>query len=82
MNLEHQKLELIDWILKLKDSSVINEIIKIREMGCHRSLHAHHSQNRLRKRETPITIEELHKYTASSKVSWAEDVSHHREDRL
>jgi hypothetical protein len=32
--------------------------------------------------DLPITIEELHRYTSSSKTSWAEDVIKHREDRV
>ena len=32
--------------------------------------------------KNPPTIEELHRYTSSSKRSWAEDVSNNREDRL
>ena len=32
--------------------------------------------------ENPITIDELHNYTSSSKNSWADDVIKHREDRI
>ncbi len=32
--------------------------------------------------KSSVTIEELHKYTSSSKSSWAEDVIHNREDRV
>lgn len=32
--------------------------------------------------KSPLTIEELHKYTSSSKTSWADDISESREDRL
>lgn len=32
--------------------------------------------------KSPITIEELHRHTSSSKTSWAEDVIKNREDRV
>lgn len=32
--------------------------------------------------KSPITIEELHRYTSSSTTSWADDVIKHREDRI
>ena len=32
--------------------------------------------------DLPITIEELHRYTSTSKTSWAEDVIKNREDRI
>ncbi|HLP61271.1 MAG TPA: hypothetical protein VK186_20680 [Candidatus Deferrimicrobium sp.] len=30
----------------------------------------------------PLTIEEIHQYTSSSKTSWAESVSNNRDERL
>lgn len=39
-------------------------------------------KNLQEKAENPITIEELHQYTSSSKGSWAEDVIKNREDRI
>jgi hypothetical protein len=32
--------------------------------------------------ESPLTIEELHKFTSTSQASWAEDVIKNREDRI
>ena len=32
--------------------------------------------------KSPLSIEELHRYTSSSKTSWAEDVIKDREDRV
>ena len=32
--------------------------------------------------KSPLTIEELHRYTSSSKTSWAEALSNDREDRV
>lgn len=34
------------------------------------------------KTENPISIEELHRYTSSSKSSWAESVIEERKDRI
>jgi hypothetical protein len=32
--------------------------------------------------KSPLTIEEVHRYTSSSNTSWAESVSNNREERL
>ena len=57
MNIETQKLELIDWILKLKDSSAINKIKKmkdttqekkrkgIRKFGCGKNIFTYISED-------------------------------------
>jgi hypothetical protein len=36
MNVNAQKLELIEWILKLGDAGAIREIMKIKEIASHR----------------------------------------------
>lgn len=81
MNIEAQKLELIDWILNLKDISVIDEIKKVKNTKSGiKSISGKFGGDK--KAKTPITIEELHKLTASSKTSWADDISNNREDRI
>jgi len=32
--------------------------------------------------KSPLTIEELHKYTSSSKTTWSKDISNSRDDRF
>ena len=81
MNIETQKLELIDWILKLKDTTIINDIKRIKNTKSSSKT----TSKKIRSGKTdrnPITIEELHKYTASSKTSWADDIGNSREDRI
>ncbi|MCK5057729.1 MAG: hypothetical protein KAT34_13800 [Candidatus Aminicenantes bacterium] len=81
MNIEAQKLELIDWILKMKDASIINDIKKLKNAKS-RSKTVSKKNCAGKTAGTPLTIEELHKYTASSKISWAGDISNSREDRI
>ena len=81
MTIEAQKLELIDWILKLKDTSIINDIKRLKNTKS-RPKTVSNKKRGGKTAGTPLTIEQLHKYTASSKTSWADDISNGREDRI